>query len=373
MMTAIRQTIPQLRSAPLALSVVGLLLILSATAAVAQRVDRDIEPWRLVRVFIEQTGSPSETIDREAFRERLVGRLDTVDVNQFRGMWDRYVDVKIDTMIVLPSRSVVVPPPPGSERPPRVDTIERLAVYATTYIRGNYDNSYFFLEHDSLWKIDRFFRFPSAEDRLELTARGRDVDTTKDGFVHEIRSILNLLVDDRQQVDRYQEIRTDLAQLVPQLSRSKRWRCIRLATFDADEIDPFAALDDSFEQSNRFLYQLNLHACDRIYRAGITSIWRFPAGILFELGRSGEKSVGYLYQEEARIELNPDHFFALKPISSNWWFYKKKIGVEDGSNRRSGTYSLPEDLEKTVELTEVELARDTALTKRDLLREKEPE
>ena len=63
----------------------------------------------------------------------------------------------------LSSFTRITPALPESEDEDRLDTIERMAIYATTYVGGNYDNSYFFLERDSLWRIERFIEFPDPD------------------------------------------------------------------------------------------------------------------------------------------------------------------------------------------------------------------
>src|SRR5690606_516082 len=102
----------------------------------SQDVQAGIEPWRLIRIFIEQTGSTLRTIDREPFAVRLGGRLAGLDPTSIGGRWEKYSDVKIDTVVWLDPLFRSIPPDPEAKMPGRVDTIDRTAVWATVWNGG---------------------------------------------------------------------------------------------------------------------------------------------------------------------------------------------------------------------------------------------
>ncbi len=335
--------IPALTGATILLA----LLLVPGSSTCGQEVAVDIEPWRLVRVFIQQTGSPSEKVDRGAFASRLSGEMATLDIErEIAGRWQAYVDVKIDTLIPLSPRIRTTPAVEPGSRPQR-DTLERLAIFATTYIDGNYDNSYFYLEHDSLWRITHLRQFPTLPERIAITDRARAIDTSNPDFMLAVKNEFVLLESDATRRLRFEsEMRSDANGVVAQLSRAPSWQEIILGPIATAEIDPFYPLDDTVSAQHAFLHRLNLDALDRLYRNGITRIYRSSSGILFEIGGLGARSMGYIYRDSAATapELHPDNMFMESPIDRAWSLYKQEA-TERGPGIETGTgYDLRTDL-----------------------------
>ena len=345
-------------------------LISTGTLALGQQVDEDIEPWRLVRVFIEQTGSPREKVDREAFRARLAGELAERDLEaEIAGTWRRYVDVRIDTVVPLPP-TVVTREPSEVDAAPRSDTLERVAVLATTYIDGNYDNSSFFLEHDSIWRITHLRSFPTDRQRVAITDRASAIDTTLENFMLSVRNEFVLLESDRDLARRFNEMILDDARgLARHLARSSAWNELLLGPLDAESIDPWFALDDSITSSESLIHSLNHNALDRLFRAGVTRIVRVQEGILFEIGRLEESSAGYLFGDTTQSlpTMAPDHYFSLSPLPSGWWLYRRS-GLP---GPRTGEGVALIDLRKMLEPAAVRDPEPEESVKEGLLIEKE--
>lgn len=329
-------------------AVLLLLLMSSGGSASAQEVESDIEPWRLVRVFIQETGSPSDEVDRSAFRSRLSGELAALDMeSEIVGRWREFVDVTIDTLVPLSPRILTIPPLKVGN-PPRYDTLRRLAVFATTYFDGNYDNSYFFLEQDSMWKITHLRQFPTLDERIAIADRAGAVDTTTPDFMLVVKNQFVLLESDRERRTRFdQEIRSDASSIIAQLDRAPTWREIVLGPIATEEIDPYYTLDEGVSSHDAFLHRLNLAALDRLYRNGITRIYRSAEGIALEIGGIGDKSTGYLYRDSTRsgVDLDPDNVFMTSPIDRHWSTYKTGVTPVIVNSGEGVTYDVRLNLE----------------------------
>lgn len=309
----------------------------------AQDVPAGTEPWRLIRIFIEQTASPAEEVDRTAFAPRLGGRLAGLDPASIAGRWPRYVDVKIDTVVWLEPYLRTIPPDPTEERPGRVDTLRRVAVWASTWISGNYDNSYFFLERDSIWRIVEWIDFPGPAERRAIVEAAAEIDTTRSDYIIRSRNLLNLLQSDRHHRSRFTEMRRDLVEIGRQLSGSEAWSRIDLGSIPIDSIDPYAALDLPPSGPGRLLFRLNPSALNRLFQGGISRIVEVGNSVRFEIERFAGRSAGYLYLPEGKTlpAVDREADFLLVPLESGWWYYKSFLTPDRPADRY---FSLPEDL-----------------------------
>lgn len=325
------------------LCLVGILLLATASGLIAQDVDAGVEPWRLVRIFIEQTGSPLDDVDRARFATRLGGRLAGLDPVSVKGHWGRYVDVKIDTVVRLDPLLRPISADPQRKLPGRTDTLERVAVWATSFKGGNYDNSYFFLERDSIWRIVEWIEFPTTAERAAIVREADRLDTTREDYIVRRRTILSLLHHDILHRSRFPEIAGDLDRLARQLSRITGWQRIELGAIPVDSLDPFAALDLPEGSRTAFLHRLNPAGLDRLFTGGIARILRHGAEIRFEIGRFGGRSVGYLWRPPDTEEVRPDPEgdFLLSPLGGRWWFYRSFHTPEQPA---AELIRLPEDL-----------------------------
>ena len=329
---------------PHMLRLTTILVFLAVRPLSAQDVPAGTEPWRLIRIFIEQTGSTFENVDRAAFAPRLGGRLAGLDPTSVAGRWVRYIDVKIDTVVRLTPRLRTVPPDPELKRPGRVDTLDRVAVWASTYISGSYDNSYFFLERDSIWRIVEWIDFPGTDERKAIVEAASAVDTTRTDWVVHSRNLLNLLNPDRHHREQFGVMRRDLQEIAGQLSASDAWNRIDLGRIPIDSLDPFAPLDLP-ESGPQILYRLNPAALDRLFLGGISRILTVGGSVRFELARFGGRSAGYLYEPDGSAPgVDAEGDFLMVPLGERWWYYKS---FRTPGEPEDQFFTLPEDLLST--------------------------
>lgn len=298
----------------------------------AQQLPADARPWQLVRTLIQEIGAPGKNVDREAFRSRLTGEAALEDVEELRGRWQAYTDVNIDSIIVLPSTFRQIPANPKAQLPPRTDTIERSLVYATTYVNGLYDNCYFFCERDSIWRIESWRQFPSPAQRTAIIAHVNNPDTALSGSFAARIHLSRLLLNDADLGLLFKDIADDTEKIIPQLSRSAIWDRLDLAGIAFDSIDEYDGLQDNLDPVNRLFYRLNLSALQRLQEFGIAQILRVRGNIdtteiiLLELPSALGYSAGFAYAAAPQHLPSPtkDAFFALKPLTPNWWLFKRK-------------------------------------------------
>ena len=310
------------------------LLLFGGNGSNAQTLPADTPAWELVKILIQETGSPSKSVDRQSFRDRLTGELAGTDPETFRGTWPMYADVKIDTLIPLSPRLRLVPALPKEKIPARTDTIERAAVYATTYHGGIHDNAYFFLEKDSIWRIMAWRQFPNDHERGRIVEAIDRLDTGSASYFEQRIALTRLLSNDNAQTSLFKHLSADADDIVGPLARTEAWRRYELGAIPFDSIDEYGGLDDDLSASDRLLHTLNIDALARLRTSGITSITNVSSdnGIVrLDIGSFEGEAMGYLYvpQGEATPTISPDRYYLLKPLAPHWYYFKGFVGGID--------------------------------------------
>ena len=313
-----------------------ILCLIAASDLPAQEVPSDIPAWQLVKTFIQKTGSPEKGIDRKGFAEtRLTGEAAKLDPESLRGRWRQYIDVYIDTVIILPERYIRTPGDSLKGIPPRTDTIRRSALAITTYISGLYDNVVFFCEQDSIWRIESWRQFPTVDERLRIGKEMGDLDTAEEDYMLRRSFLTYLLFPEKELQKMFTTIKKDASGLTDQLFRSSLWSRIDLYQFVHDTTAEYDPLDEENSPYQLFLFRLNQAALHRLFSNGIWNILRYQDGrrtlLLFEIASWEGTSMGYLTiansGESPRID--KDEFFSLHQVAPEWWFYKGRLREEN--------------------------------------------
>ncbi|MCE7935639.1 MAG: hypothetical protein DYG96_13765 [Chlorobi bacterium CHB2] len=141
-----------------------IMLCFGGRGALAQELPASASLEELLRVFITQTASPSDSINRSAFRPRLAGALARTSPARFKGTGFYDARMTLDSLIHLPSGNGVI----------------RVAAWVTVESWEGAENIYFTCVCDSLWKIERIARFPTLSQRRQIEESIRKFDVRSD-------------------------------------------------------------------------------------------------------------------------------------------------------------------------------------------------
>jgi len=298
----------------LLLHVVG--AILPGRELGAQVVPEQASLRELISVFIAQTASPLESVDRLAFGPRLAGALAGTSPVRFKGTIPEEAKAEIDTLVELGEEGRIV----------------RTAAYVTVRAVGECENLYFFLERDSIWRIDGLYRFPTPTQRKQLVESLAEVDTTSQYGRSLYGDIRRLLLPDDSLVARLADDLGYAAKIVRPLMKGKLWRRFFLREVHLSGIDEYRELDDDIPPEQLLYYKLDRPAVERLkHHTGI--VWierdeRYPNALFMVGGSIGENSYGYIYADspESIPAVSVDEFVMVRPVAEHWWLYKRVGG-----------------------------------------------
>lgn len=287
--------------------------ILQASSLAAQVVPEHASLQELISVFVDQTASPRESVDRLSFGSRLTGTLTGTSPVRFKGTLPEKAEADIDTLVELGEQGAIV----------------RTAAYVTVHAAGECENLYFFLECDSIWRIEGLYRFPTPAQRKQLTESLGEIDTTSAYGRSLYGDIERLLLPDDSLIARLAGDLEYATKIARPLIRGKLWRRFFLREIHLSGIDEYRELDDDIPAEQLLFYKLNRPAVERLkHHTGI--VWverdeRFPNALFLVGGSIGENSYGYIYADSSRAipSVSADEFVMVRPVAENWWMYKR--------------------------------------------------
>lgn len=290
-----------------------LLLVVGVSVTRGQEIPYSATPRGVVFTFLTETASGIDSIDRGAFRERLVGEFTRSDPRSFRGLLPAGSRIRIDTLPDLPN----------------ADDMRRVVAYVTVETGTERENWYLFCVGDSVWRIEALRRFPSAAQRTQIRESLAEIDTTTPTYRLLRSDLQRLLLPDDGLRDLFRANRDDADKLIPFLHKGKLWTTFALRDVDFFRLDEYRELDDDIAEGHRLFYTLDRGAMERLKDAiGLRSIERDPLypGLVFFVGGGIDKSsYGYLHTADpAELpDVSSNNFITLKPIGDGWWFYKR--------------------------------------------------
>lgn len=294
-----------------------IMLCFGGRGALAQELPASASLEELLRVFITQTASPSDSINRSAFRPRLAGALARTSPARFKGTGFYDARMTLDSLIHLPSGNGVI----------------RVAAWVTVESWEGAENIYFTCVCDSLWKIERIARFPTLSQRRQIEESIRKFDVRSD-YDRVLRDdLLRLLLPDHILAELLRDHLAAATTVAERLAKSQQWDSFALRDFDFSAIDEYRELDDDITPQELMMYRLNRAAVQELReQGGIQKIERdsaYPEVLFFVGGMVGESSYGYLHAATPHALPNVwnHNVVMLKPVAPQWWLYKR---VEDG-------------------------------------------
>lgn len=278
----------------------------------AQAISPSASLEELLNVFITQTASPIDSINRSAFRPRLAGTLARTSPVRFKGAVYHDARMTIDSLIHLPSENGVI----------------RVAAWVTVESWEGAENIYFTCICDSIWKIEGMARFPTLAQRrqIEESIRKFDVRSDYDRILRD--DLLRLLLPDRVLAELLHDNLPAAATVAERLAGSQQWGSFTLRDFDFSKIDEYRELDDDITPQELTMYRLSRTAVQQLReQAGIQRIERdstYPGVLFFVGGNVGESSYGYLHTATplALPKISSQNYVMLKPVAPQWWLYK---------------------------------------------------
>lgn len=289
-----------------------IVLCCSDLAVQAQELSQNASLEELLNVFITQTASPIDSINRSAFRSRLAGTLARTSPVRFKGAVYHDARMMIDSLIHLPSENGVI----------------RVAAWITLESWEGAENIYFTCVCDSIWKIEGMARFPTLAQRrqIEESIRKFDVRSDYDRILRD--DLLRLLLPDRVLAELLQDHLAAAITVAERLVASQQWGSFTLRDFDFSKIDEYRELDDDITPQELTMYRLSRTAVQQLReQAGIQKIERdstYPGVLFFVGGNVGESSYGYLHTATpmALPKISNQNYVMLKPVAPQWWLYK---------------------------------------------------
>jgi hypothetical protein len=295
------------------LSLLALALVAAASAH-AQELPMSATPRGVVFAFLTETASSIDTIDRAAFRSRLVGDFTNADPRSFKGMLPAGSRLRIDSIPDLASTP---------------DGLHHVAAYVTVETGGAKENWYFFCSGDSLWRIEGLRRFPTPTQRAQIRESLNDIDTTNATYRLLRSDLQRIILPDDSLRALFKKNRADAEKLTEPLRRGKLWSDFAIRDVDFSHLEEYRELDDDIAEDQLIFYTIDRGSLERLKRTiGLRRIERddtYPGVILFVAGVIEKASYGYLYAADP-ADLPPisnNGFITLKPIGEGWWLYKR--------------------------------------------------
>lgn len=296
----------------------GLVLLgpafLARGGATAQDLPLSATPRGVIFTFLTETASSADTINRAAFRGRLVGDFLHADPRSFKGLLPAGSRLRIDSIPDLA---------------PSADGQHRVAAYVTVETGGMKENWYFFCTGDSIWRIEALRRFPTPAQRAQIKESIADIDTTNATYRMLRSDLQRIVLPDDSLRSLFRKNRFDAEKLVAPLRRGRLWSGFPIREVDFMHLEEYRELDDDIATSDLIFYTIDRGAMERLKRTiGLRRIERddtYPELIFFVAGVIEKSSYGYLYAP-SELNLPPlshNGFVTLKPIGDGWYLYKK--------------------------------------------------
>ncbi|MBL7988149.1 MAG: hypothetical protein JNJ94_08805 [Chlorobi bacterium] len=289
-----------------------LLLGCSASATHAQELAPSASLEELLNVFITQTASPLDSINRSAFRPRLAGTLARTSPVRFKGAVYHDARMTIDSLLHLPSENGII----------------RVAAWVTVESWEGAENIYFTCICDSIWKIEGMARFPTLAQRRQIEESIRTFDAHSD-YDRILRDdLLRLLLPDHILAELLRDHLAAASTVAGRLAKSGQWSSFILRDFDFSKIDEYRELDDDITPQELTMYRLSRPAVQELReKVGIQKIERdstHPGVLLFVGGSLGKSSYGYLHATTplALPNISGQNYVMLQPVAPQWWLYK---------------------------------------------------
>jgi hypothetical protein len=284
------------------------------STAAAQQLPRGATPRGVLFAFLNETASTSDSIDRAAFRDRLVGEFASSDPKSLRALLPAGSKFRIDTIPTLSH--------------PEND-FSRVAAYVTVERGSERENWYLFCVGDSVWRIEALRRFPSQAQRAQIKESIKEIDTATPAY-RLLRADLQrvLLPDDSLGAILARNL-PDAEKVAEPLRQGKLWQDFSLRDVDFGKLEEYRELDDDIDEGEVIFYTLDRAALERLKRTiGLRRIERDPdhPGLLFFVTGQIEKStVGYINCTDPTLlpGISRNGFITLKPVGEGWWLYKR--------------------------------------------------
>ena len=290
------------------------LALAASSDVVAQRVPRGATPRGVLFAFLNETASPVDSIDREAFRDRLAGEFAASDPRGFRAMLPAGAKFRIDTI-------------PNLSHPN--NDFSRVAAYVTVERGSERENWYLFCVGDSLWRIEALRRFPSQSQRAQIRESINQIDTTSPAYKLLRADLQRVLLPDDSLGAILTHNRADAEKVVEPLRQGKLWKDFSLRDVDFNKLEEYRELDDDIDDGEMIFYTLDRSALERLKKSiGLRRIERdpdHPGLIFFVTGQIERSTVGYVNCSDPSLlpAISRDGFIMLKPAGEHWWLYKR--------------------------------------------------
>ncbi|HVZ39294.1 MAG TPA: hypothetical protein VHI13_08465 [Candidatus Kapabacteria bacterium] len=293
-----------------------LLMVLAALPRplAAQDLPSAATPRGLVFAFLTETASHLDSVNRTAFRNRLVGEMAHTDPKSFKGLVPAGTRLRIDSIPNLR---------------PLPDGTRRALAYVTVDISGERENWSVFCRGDSIWRIEALRRFPNPMQRAQIKQSLRTLDTTTYAYRTLRSELAHSLCSDDSLRSLFRRGRTDASRLVDLLRRGNHWSSIALNEVDFGKLEEYRELDDDIEPSQLIFYTLDRKLLQGLeQQLGPVSIERDsrnPDLVYLVMGTLEKQTFGFLNAPDPTKlpELSPDGFIVLKPVDKGWWLYKR--------------------------------------------------
>jgi hypothetical protein len=290
------------------------LVVASFSAARGQQVPRGATPRGVLFAFLSETVSAADSIDRDAFRDRLVGEFASSDPRSLRAMLPAGWKFRIDTI-------------PNLSHPE--NDFSRVAAYVTVERGAERENWYLFCVGDSVWRIEALRRFPSQAQRAQIRESINQIDTATPAYRLLRADLQRVLLPDDSLGTILTRNRADAEKVVEPLTQGKLWKDFSLRDVDFGKLEEYRELDDDIADRDVIFYTLDRGALERLKRTiGLRRIERdpdHPGLIFFVTGQIEKSTVGYINCGDPSLlpAISRDGFITLKPIAEHWWLYKR--------------------------------------------------
>jgi hypothetical protein len=282
--------------------------------ATAQDLPWSATPRGVIFAFLTETASSVDSINRNAFRSRLVGEFLHADPRSFKGLLPAGSRLRIDSIPDLATTA---------------DGQHHVAAYVTVETGGTKENWYFFCTGDSIWRIEALKRFPTPAQRAQIKESLAEIDTTNATYRMLRSDLQRIVLPDDSLRSLFRKNRVDAEKLVAPLRRGKLWSTFPIREVDFMHLEEYRELDDDIAPDQLIFYTVDRLALERLKRAiGLRRIERddnYPELIFFVAGVIEKGTYGYLYAPD-ELDLPPlshNGFIALKPVGDGWWLYKR--------------------------------------------------
>lgn len=299
------------------LSILLASILLPLGSVAAQELPLSATPRGVIFAFLTETASAIDSINRTAFRARLVGDLLQADPRGFKGLLPAGSRLRIDSIPDLPLGD---------------DGLHRVAAYVTVETGGEKENWYFFCSGDSIWRIESLRRFPTPSQRAQIRESLADIDTTNATYRMLRGDLQRLLLPDDSLRTIFKKNRTDADRLVEPLGKGRLWSRFAIRELDFQKLEEYRELDDDIAEDELIFYTIDRSALERLKRTiGLKQIERdplYPELVFFVAGTLEKGSYGYLHSPDPKLlpPLTRNDFVMIKPIGDGWWMYKRLRG-----------------------------------------------